>query len=185
MSVVGRRPNAKALFLVFAGLTPFLGLFVAALWVFFGSVQTEGLWDTLFLQTEKARSAYLTSIAILVGGSFLYLVLVIALFLAVAALRGEFTKEKGAEDEDAAGDEAEEAKPFRHPRARSVRDAAWIRVVEFFLEGVVLPAYGATGVWVELSKPSEERIGWVLGVFVLLTVSGVLGIVANLFWKDD
>ena len=169
----GRPRDWRGFLFVIAALVPVLAIIGAALWVLFGSVQTEGWWNTLFLQTETARSAYLTSIAIFAGGLFLYIVGVVVVGLVLQKVRRGLSSAEVSEDETKSD---ASAKPFRHPRARSVRDAAWIRVVEFFMEGVVPTAYGATGVWVELSKPSEERIGWVLGVFAVMVVGGLIGI---------
>ena len=174
-----RRRDLKGLLFAIALMTPVLAMLAAALWVFFGSVQSEGFWDTVFLQTETARSAYLISMAIFWGGMFLY----VAVLVVVGGLVQAFSK--GASSEESPGEGASGGEAPRERKFESVSQGKVRRIVGFVVELLLPSVLGPIGLWIELGKPSEERVGWVLGLFILMTVGGVLGVVATLFWKDD
>ena len=144
--------------ITFAAILPIVGLAVAGIWILVDSARSEGLWNTLFLQTEKSRGAYLQSMAVLWGGLFVYL-LVIG-FLALSLKK----RDARAPESNSADDESPPAVDRVRPKWRARLDGVF--------EGLIPFVVGGVGLVIESGKPEEERVWWVLGLFGLMLLSG-------------
>lgn len=159
----------RQLCITFTAILPLIGLALVALWILFDSARTEGLWNTMFLQTEKARSAYLISMAALCGGTLLCL-----MALAVAAM---VTRRRSS---------LVSARAPEEPCSRAALQVCsapgrgrWRRRLEWAFEGLLPAGMGLIGVSLEIRKSGEERVWWVLILFVALLASGVLVLVGR------